>query len=259
MFADPLAYERFMGRWSRLMAPRLVEFAALPEAGNFLDIGCGLGALSLALAEQAAQRRITGIDQSAEYVAYAASLNPFPDRVQFETGDAQQLRYAEGSFQAALSLLVFNFIPDPAKALAELRRVIRPGGVIAAAVWDYGEGMQMLRAFWDAAARIDDSGARADEKNMRLCRQGELAELLHAGGLRHVEESALVVQTSFSSFADYWEPFLLGQGPAGMFVKNLSPSRVAALRNELRSRLAPSDGGASLHLTARAWAARGIV
>ena len=109
MFADPLAYERFMGRWSRLMAPRLVEFAALPEAGNFLDIGCGLGALSLALAEQAAQRRITGIDQSAECVAYAASLNPFPDRVQFETGDAQQLRYAEGSFQAALSLLVFGY------------------------------------------------------------------------------------------------------------------------------------------------------
>jgi ubiquinone/menaquinone biosynthesis C-methylase UbiE len=128
MFADANAYERFMGRWSRLVAPQLVDFADVPDLGRLLDVGSGTGALAFTLAERKPRANVLGIDPSKEYVEYANSKNPFPDRVRFETGDAQQLRLADASFDASLSLLVFNFIPDPVKALKEVRRVTKPGG-----------------------------------------------------------------------------------------------------------------------------------
>jgi ubiquinone/menaquinone biosynthesis C-methylase UbiE len=155
MFADAEAYERFMGRWSRLVAPQLVDFTDVPDRGRFLDVGSGTGALAFALVERKLQAQVRGIDPSKEYVAYANRRNAFPDRVSFEEGDAQQLCFADASFDASLSLLVFNFIPNPRKALREVRRVTKPGGRISAAVWDYGGGMRMLRAFWDGAVSID--------------------------------------------------------------------------------------------------------
>jgi SAM-dependent methyltransferase len=257
MFSEPHAYWRFMGRWSRLVAPLLVEFSGIADGGKYLDVGSGIGALSFALAERMPLGSVTGIDRSAEYVAHAGSNNPFPGRVRFQTGDVQRLAFAEASFDAALSLLVFNFIPDAAVALHELRRVTRKGGQVAAAVWDYSDGMGMLRTFWDAAARIDGTVAQSDEKHMRLCRQGELGELWRAAGLRDVEERALDIATSFSCFEDYWEPFLLGQGPAGTLVKNLAPASVVALKDELRKRLTPADSAQPFTLPARAWAVRG--
>ena len=128
MFADANAYERFMGRWSRLVAPQLVDFTEVSNHGHLLDVGSGTGALAFSLAERKPRVHVRGIDPSKEYVEYANSRNPFPDRVTFETGDAQQLRLADASFDASLSLLVFNFIPDPIKALREVRRVTKPGG-----------------------------------------------------------------------------------------------------------------------------------
>src|ERR1017187_9555721 len=177
MFGDAEAYDQFMGRWSRLVAPRLVDFTNLPERGRMLDVGSGTGSLAFAIAEGKRRARVLGIDPSQEYVAYAMSRNPFPDRASFEVGDAQQLHFPDASFDAALSLLVFNFIPDPKKALLELRRVTKPGGKLSAAVWDYGSGMQMLRTFWDAAVHIDPGAEKLDEKRMPLCRAGELAAL----------------------------------------------------------------------------------
>jgi ubiquinone/menaquinone biosynthesis C-methylase UbiE len=165
MFGNAEAYERFMGRWSRLVAPRLVDFTELPERGRALDVGSGTGSLAFAIAERKAQVRVLGIDPSQEYVAFATSRNHFGDRASFEVGDAQQLRFADASFDASLSLLVFNFIPDPKKALMELRRVTKPGGRISAAVWDYGAGMRMLRTFWDAAVHTDPSAESLDEKH----------------------------------------------------------------------------------------------
>ncbi len=142
MFGDAAAYERFMGRWSRLVAPQFLDFTGLPERGRMLDAGSGTGSLAFAIAERSGRLGVLGIDPSKEYVAYAMSRNPFPDRASFEVGDAQQLHFPDASFDAALSLLVFNFIPDPKKALSELRRVTKPGGRLSAAVWDYGEGMR---------------------------------------------------------------------------------------------------------------------
>jgi SAM-dependent methyltransferase len=256
MFADAEAYDRFMGRWSRLIAPLLADFARLPDSGRVLDVGSGTGALSLELARSAT---VTGIDPSKEYVAYAASRNPLPGRAAFEVGDAQSLRFGDASFAAAVSLLVFNFIPDPLKALREVRRVTRPGGPIAAAVWDYGGRMGMLRAFWDAAVQTDPGAAKRDEKHMPLCRSGELAKLWTEGGLENVVEQPLEVTTTFSSFADFWDPFLLGQGPAGAYVRALPEDRVKALRSALKRRLSVSDETARFSLPARVWAVRGAV
>ena len=187
-FGDAVAYERFMGRWSRLLAPLLVDFASVRDTGRVLDVGSGTGALAFALAKRKSHCQVLGIDPSQAYVNYATSKNVFGKRVSFDVGDAQQLGRGDSVFDACLSLLVLNFIPDSRKALRELIRVTKPGGVISAAVWDYGSGMRMLRVFWDAAKAVDPSSAVSDESRMPLSREGELANLWNQTGLANVEE-----------------------------------------------------------------------
>jgi len=259
MFADANEYERFMGRWSRLVAAQLVDFTDVPDRGRMLDVGSGTGALAFTLAERKPQAHVLGIDPSKEYVEYAKSKNRFPNRVSFETGDAQQLRLANASFDGCLSLLVFNFIPDALKALKEVRRVTKPGGRISASVWDYGDGMKMLRAFWDGAVHLDSKAEKLDERHMPLCRSGELSELWRQGGLENIQEQPHVITMKFESFADYWDPFLLGQGPAGVYVKSLSRDQVQALRGEVKSRMSPSAEKSPFELSARVWSVRGTV
>jgi SAM-dependent methyltransferase len=259
MFGNAEAYERFMGRWSSLVAPRLVDFTGLPERGRMLDVGSGTGSLAFAIAERKGHARVLGIDPSKEYVAYATSRNPFRDRASFEVGDAQQLHFPDASFDAALSLFVFNFIADPKKALLELCRVTAPGGKLSAAVWDYGIGMRMLRTFWDAAVNIDPEAEKLDEKHMPLCRAGELSALWRQGGLEYIHEQSIDIKMRFESFADYWDPFLLGQGPAGAYVRRLDHGKLQALREEVKRRLPLSAENAPLVLYARVWSVRGIV
>ncbi len=259
MFADAEGYERFMGRWSRLLALPFAEFAALPDKGRVLDIGCGSGALTFAIAGMKREVQVVGIDPSEQYVAYAQSRNSAQDRVRFETGDAQKLKFADALFDVSVSLLVFNFIPDPAFALKEARRVTKKGGCIAAAVWDYGAGMRMLRIFWDAAVSMDHGAAKLDEKDMPLCRAGELTQLWMRVGLKQIVEHPLEIAMRFPSFADYWDPFLLGQGPAGKYVKSLDTTRLDKLRGEMVRRLGIRDELQPFELQARAWAVRGFV
>jgi SAM-dependent methyltransferase len=259
MFGDAEAYERFMGRWSRLVAPPFVEFTGLPERGRMLDVGSGTGSLAFAIVERKGRVNVLGIDPSRQYVAYAMSRNTFRNRAGFEVGDAQELQFPGASFDAALSLLVFNFIPDPKKALAELRRVTRPGGRLSAAVWDYGAGMRMLRTFWDAAVQLDPEAEKLDEKHMPLCRAGELSDLWRQGGLEEIREQPIEVRMRFGSFADYWDPFLLGQGPAGAYVRRLDPGKRLALRDEVKRRLSLASENMSFLLPARVWAVCGIV
>jgi SAM-dependent methyltransferase len=259
MFGNAEAYERFMGRWSRQIAPLLIDFARVPKSGRVLDVGSGTGSLAFEAARRRAGIQVTGIDPSAEYAGYATANNSFPDRVVFQRGDAQHLEFADASFDSSLSLLVFNFIPDPARALAEVRRVTKPKCMVSAAVWDYGDGMQMLRAFWDAAAEIDSGAAKLDEKNMPLCRAGELSRLWQQGGLADVHEEPRETRLRFSSFGDYWEPFLLGQGPAGAYVRTLDGDRVQALRDAVRKRLPLRPEREPFVLRARVWAVRGAV
>ena len=259
MFADAEAYERFMGRWSRLVAPLLVEFSGIADSGRILDVGSGTGSLAFAILKQKPHCSVVGIDPSKEYVAYASSRNSFGARAGFEVGDAQALRYADASFANSLSLLVFNFIPDRAKALAEVHRATKPGGRVAAAVWDYGAGMRMLRVFWDAAVSIDPQAEKLDEKHMPLCRAGGLLQLWKQGGLKNVEERPLDITTRFENFRDYWDPFLLKQGPAGAYAASLDRDRLQKLRSEVKRRMSVTAENAPFGLPARVWAVRGVV
>ena len=257
IFRESAAYERFMGQWSRRLAPLLVTFVGIRDGDSVLDIGSGTGALTFAVAEAVPSARIIGVDPAPAYVAYAQA-RVRNDRLRFVVGDAQQLRFADRTFDRVLSLLVMNFIPDPAKALREMIRVTRPGSVIAAAVWDYDEGMQMLRVFWDEAVARDPAVAARDERNMPLCRRGELAALWRAHGLVQVEEQPLTIPQSFASFDDYWSPFLGGQGPAGAYVAGLPETERAALRLRLRQRLLGDGPDRAITLQARAWAVKGV-
>jgi len=258
MFSVGEAYERFMGRWSRSLAPLLVEFAGVGDGEGVLDVGCGTGALTDAIAAAAPSCRIVGIDRSEAYLAFARTHHR-EGRARFEVGDAEHLHFADAGFDRTLSLLILNFIPDPEKALHEMIRVTRPGGTIAAAVWDYGRGMEMLRVFWDEAQALNRGADGKDERHMPLSRRGELSALWRKHDLREVLDEALTIETRFSSFDDYWSPFLEKQGPAGAYVASLSANECEQLRLTLRRRLLGDRADHPIVLGARAWAVRGVV
>jgi SAM-dependent methyltransferase len=198
------------------------------------------------------------VDPSSAYVRHAQARTP-GDQVRFLVGDAQALEIPDATFDKTLSLLVMNFIPDSAKALREMLRVTRPGGVVAAAVWDYDEGMQMLRVFWDEAVALDPTIAARDERNMPLSKRGELSALWRSTGLERVEEQPISIELPSASFDDYWQPFLGGQGPAGAYVASLREPRRAALEARLRGRLLGTRPDGPFTLRASAWAVKGVV
>ncbi len=259
MFSAGESYDRFMGRWSRELAHLFVEFARINDGHAVLDAGSGTGALTEAVAAVAPSSAIIGIDPAAAQIAYAQTRHPGEGLVRFEVGDAQQLRFRDGTFDRTLLLLALNFIPDPSKALAEMIRVTRAGGSVAAAVWDYGEGMEMLRAFWDEANALSAAADARDERHMPLCRRGELGTLWRNQRLLDVSEEALTIRTRFASFADYWSPFLENQGPAGAYVAALGSKERERLRQRLHTRLLGSGPDRAIVLRARAWAVRGTV
>jgi|SRR5215472_6093964 len=258
MFSAGEAYDAFMGRWSRRLAPLLVQFAAVADGEDVLDVGSGTGSLAAAVSAAAPSSRIVGVDPSAPYVAVARAHHQ-TDRVRFEVGDAQDLQFGDASFDSTISLLILNFIPDSDKALTEMTRVTRSGGTVAAAVWDYGEGMEMLRSFWDEAIALAPDADAKDERHMPLSRKGELAELWRRHHLQNVSETSLTIETTFSSFDDYWSPFLAQQGPAGAHVAALSTHDREQLRLRLRRRLVREGPDDPIALHARAWAVRGAV
>lgn len=258
MFSQADAYERFMGRWSRRLAPLLVSFAEVRDGDAVLDVGSGTGSLSFAVRDATKTSRVTGVDLSREYVAGASAKNTDP-RVRFEVGSAEDLPLPDASFDKALSMLVLNFVPDRARAVREMSRVTKPGGSVVAAIWDYGGGMQMLRTFWDEAVAFDPSIAARDEAHMHLCREAELGALWREAGFEDVREAPLDLEMSFTSFDDYWAPFLLGQGPAGAYLASLPKDRQSELGERIRKRLLGAAPDGPISMRGRAWAAKGTV
>lgn len=251
------AYDAYVGRWSRLAAHEFAEWLGMPSGLRWLDVGCGTGALSRAVLDRCAPAMLMGIDPSEGFLAHLRQRLEDP-RAGFRIGDARALPVEDAAFDVAVSGLVLNFVPDHAKAVAEMSRAVRPvTGVVAAYVWDYAGGMQMMRHFWDAAVALDPAARDEDEgTRFPLCRPGPLHELFAGAGLADVEVGAIDVPTVFGNFDDYWTPFLGRQGPAPGYCMSLPEERRQALRDRLRSIL-PTDPDGSIHLTARAWAIRG--
>jgi SAM-dependent methyltransferase len=258
MFAASAAYERFMGRWSRLLAPVYISFAQIESGDRVLDVGAGTGSLASALEATPGVKEVVGVDPSEGLIAYARQ-NAKAGRARFEVGDAQALKFDDASFDKTMSLLVMNFVPDHDKAIAEMRRVTRPGGGVSACVWDYSDGMQMLRYFWDEAVALDPTADKKDERHMKLSREGQLGEAWKKAGLKSVQERLLVIEQSYSSFDDYWEPFLKGAGPAGAYAVSLPEERRRQLELRLRKRLLGGRDDGPFVLKAGAWAVRGDV
>jgi SAM-dependent methyltransferase len=251
------AYERYMGRWSRSLAHRFIEWLRPPQGAHWLEIGCGTGALTAAIVASSDPRSVVACDPSEPFIEHARSRLA-DSRVTFVAGGAGTLPARDGGFDLAVSALVLNFLPAPGETLTVLRQRLRRRGTIAACVWDYAEGMEFLRAFWDEAAAIDGRADALDEGlRFPLCSVPALRALFDAAGLTQVNTGAIEIETRFADFDDYWEPFLRGTGPAAAFVASLDAPARDELRERLRRRLRPAaDGG--LLLRARAWSVRGV-
>ncbi|MFB7579474.1 methyltransferase domain-containing protein [Streptomyces hydrogenans] len=249
-------YERYMGRWSRLVAEEFVGWLGEGDGGGYrLDAGCGTGALTAAAAAHGRARAVVGVDRSAGFVA--AARGAVPAAAGFVVADAGALPVRDGALDAVVSGLALNFLPLPDAAVAGWARAVRPGGLVAAYVWDYAGGMGFLRCFWDAAVAVDPSAAALDEGGrFPLCRPEPLRALWSGAELVDVVVAPIEVPTVFSGFPDLWEPFLSGQGPAPGYVAALDADTRVQLREALRAALPVRPDG-SITLTARAWAVRG--
>ena len=250
-------YDAFMGRWSRNLAPQFVAWLSVAPHRRWLDVGCGTGALTAAIQYGAAPCEVWGVDPSAEYVKYAEAALP-KAHCQFLVGDAQALPDRLEGFDATVSGLALNLIPDYTRALAEMIRVTRPGGIVAVYVWDFANGMLLLRLLWDAATQLDAAARTFDQGNLYpICKPDPLRELFIGAGLSAVETQALEIPMVFRDFDDYWRPLAAGLGYAPGYVASLPPAQRQQLRERLRTMLPTRDDG-SISLTARAWAVRGL-
>lgn len=254
-WADGDAYERYVGRWSRLVAREFLVWLDVPAGQRWLDVGCGTGALVEAILASESPETVTGVDRSEGFIGHARA-RVRDRRATFQTGNATALPVEDAAFGAAVSALVLNFVPEPARMVAEMLRAVRAGGVVAAYVWDYAGEMQLMRRFWDAAVALDPAAVARDEANrFPMCRPDALAALFREAGADAVETRAIDVSTRFRDFDDYWSPFLSDVAPAPGYVMSLSAERRSALREELRGRL-PVAADGSIGLLARAWAVR---
>ena len=251
------AYETYMGRWSAPLARVFVEWLRPAPQGHWLELGCGTGALTSAICERAVPASIVACDASEPFIQYARAHRA-DNRVSFVVAGAGALPQHGGGFDVAVSGLVLNFLPDPAATVAAFRERLRPGGTVAAYVWDYRDGMECLRTFWGEATALDPNATDLDEgRRFPLCTAPALASLFRTAGLTQVDTCALEIATDFASFDDLWRPFLHGTGPAPGYVASLAPHSREALRARLERRL-PAGADGRIRLRARAWAVRGV-
>jgi len=255
-FSAPDAYNAFVGRYGSNLAAELTAFAGVRPGQRALDVGCGTGALTAALAGQLGPDNVSAVDPSEPFVEACRERAPGVD---VTVAAAEALPFPDDTFDVTLSQLVVNFMRDAEAGVREMARVTRPGGVVSSCVWDYAGEMTLLRSFWDAALDVapGDAAAADEAAVMRWCREGDLAELWRSAGLEDVRSGAFTVSASYASFEDLWWPLPAGAGPAGAFCRSLAPEQQDALHDALRVRLGVGDE--PFELTARAWAAAGVV
>jgi SAM-dependent methyltransferase len=252
---DP--YEQYVGRWSRRVAPTFLKWLNVPAGRRWLDVGCGTGALCAAILDTCAPSSVAGVEPSEGFLESAR--RQLGSRASLYRGSATAVPLANASVDAVVSGLVLNFVPDQPGALAEMARVTGKDGIIGAYVWDYAGKMELMRFFWDAAVKLDASVKQMDEGiRFPLCRAEALAELFAGARLEQVEVTAIDIATPFSSFEDYWRPFLGGQGPAPAYAMSLDESARMRLRESIKERIPVLPDG-SISMTARAWAVRARV
>jgi len=248
-------YDRWMGRWSRVLAQEFLTWLNLPAGLRWIDVCCGSGVLTEAIVERNAPSAIVGVDISPEQINFARQGRA-GDNVTFDTADAMSLPFADVSFDVAVCGLGLNYFPSPPRGLSEFQRVIRPGGIIAIYVWDYENGAKFLREFWDAALAIDSDAAVFDQaRRFPMCTPAGLQALFAHTKLENVTTQALDIVTRFTSFDDYWEPLLSGQGSAPNYLATRDPQTQVKIRERLRAAL-QSNGDGAIELPARAWAVR---
>jgi len=255
-WASGAAYDGYIGRWSRLVAPEFINWLEQPAGLRWLDVGCGTGILTQTILDHISPASVVGVDPSQSFVDHAREAVPDP-RVTFRVGSADATGCDDSSVDAVVAGLVLNFVPDLGAALAEAQRVVPPGGIVAGYVWDYAAGMQLLRRFFDAAIGLDPE-MRAHDEAVRfpVTREGSLAAAFEAADLVDVDHRPIDVPTVFRDFDDLWTPFLRGTGPAPAYVVSLEEPARTALRDRLRASL-PEEPDGTIRLTARAWAVRG--
>jgi SAM-dependent methyltransferase len=251
-------YDAYMGRWSRSLARVFVEWLHTKPSGHWLDVGCGTGALTSSICENCEPASVLACDPAEPFVAHA-QRSVADTRASFVVAGADALPARQSGFDVIVSGLVLNFLPDAGHAVAAMRERVRPGGIVAAYVWDYESGLQFLRHFWDEAAASDPNASGFDEGGrFPLCQPAALASTFRASGLESVDTASLEIPTSFADFDDFWNPFLGGTGPAPSYVASLDPTRRESLKERLRRRILPGGDG-PIQLRARAWAVRGVV
>ncbi len=236
-------YEPYVGRWSRLVARELLTWLQIGAGKDWLDVGCGTGALTEVILQQAQPRSVKGIDPSGGFIEHARA-HVRSSVASFEVGDAQSLPTGAKEFDVAVAGLVLNFVPQPSRAIAEMVRSLREGGTVAAYVWDYAGTMELMRYFWDAAVALAGAALQADEgRRFPICHPTALAELFVQAGLRAVDTRPIDVPTRFRDFDDYWSPCLGGQAPAPAYAMSLSEARRGALRDRIRASLPIAQDG----------------
>jgi SAM-dependent methyltransferase len=253
-------YELQMGRWSRRLAEPFLDFCGCRDGETILDAGCGTGSLTSALARRGKDLRIQGIDFSPAYIEYAARQTHNPN-IAFRVGDVCALPFATASFDRVLSLLVLHFVPDTGQAVAEMRRVARPGATVAAAVWDARGGMVAQRIFLDTAATLSPEGNafRARSCTRPMTRPGELVAAWRAAGFVDIRETMLAIRMEFASFDDYWAPYTGKDGPVAQYVAALSPDHQDRLRELVRHAYVDGEPDGPRSYAAIAWAVAGTV
>ncbi|WP_085035077.1 class I SAM-dependent methyltransferase [Ensifer aridi] len=253
-------YEQLMGRWSQRLATPFIDFAGLADGEKILDVGCGTGSLTFALAKAADLSEIAAIDYSPVFVEEAIRRNTDP-RINIRQADACALPFADGAFDRALALLVLHFVPEAGKAVAEMRRVVRPGGVVAAAVWDHLGGMPGMRMMVDTVAALSEGGRqlRARYCFQPMMRPGEMKRTFVEEGLADVTETQLMIRMDYRNFDDYWAPIAAGEGPLGKYVATLDAAERARVDAAIRDAYEAGQPDGPRSFANVAWACRGIV